>query len=587
MVGALAIGSFACNDLEEYNPSGATADAVWSTPEGFLTVVNASYSDLRQFYGKEDGIFMFESGTDLWINENLGGYARQITKYEGLTPLDGNPNKKFWQLLWQSINHANAGINRIDDAGFTSQQERNRRLGELRFLRAFYYWHLVETYGGVMLRTQETQSVELTAQRSPVEAFYEVIIEDLKFAAENLPLQSGWGGEYSRASKKAAMGMLAKAYLSRAYYSTGAERNQYFELARDAARNVITKSKSGMALVGGAAGTGELDVELWSTYADVWAPKNNKKNKEALFVVSNTQNNASLNFDNNANRLHLWYMPQYANLSTALKRSLEYGNDSERRLMPTLALLDFFDETKDSRYKGSFREAWIANATDPFTGQPWEWTQARINQYNKDQSLLGKKIIPGQDTALYITKKAITNEAMRPYIVIDRNDTYHAATTGAVKDGRYFVQLKKFDDPLTRTDPNLKPGYNDVIVIRLAEMYLIAAEAELQLGNPTEAARYINVLRTRAALPGKVEDMQITAGDVDVNFILDERARELAGEHTRWYDLKRTGKLVERVREYNPDITLIQPHHVLRPVPQVELDALLNGQEFGQNPGYN
>jgi hypothetical protein len=81
--------------------------------------------------------------------------------------------------------------------------------------------------------------------------------------------------------------------------------------------------------------------------------------------------------------------------------------------------------------------------------------------------------------------------------------------------------------------------------------------------------------------------MQITANDINLDFILDERARELAGEHQRWFDLKRTGKLVDRIHRYNLDITQVQPFHMLRPVPQVELDALTNGQQFGQNEGYN
>ena len=60
----LLYGNFSCKKLDEYNPSGSTAEAVWSTPEGMLTLVNACYSDQRNFYGKEDGILMAEAGTD-------------------------------------------------------------------------------------------------------------------------------------------------------------------------------------------------------------------------------------------------------------------------------------------------------------------------------------------------------------------------------------------------------------------------------------------------------------------------------------------------------------------------------------------
>lgn len=127
----------------------------------------------------------------------------------------------------------------------------------------------------------------------------------------------------------------------------------------------------------------------------------------------------------------------------------------------------------------------------------------------------------------------------------------------------------------------------DVFVIRLAEMYLIAAEAQMKLGNTQAAADNINILRTRAAKPGRVATMQVLPAQITLDFILDERARELCGEQLRWYDLKRTGKLVERIKAYNPDNAVsIQPFHVLRPIPQTQIDAVTNKDVFKQNPGY-
>jgi hypothetical protein len=81
--------------------------------------------------------------------------------------------------------------------------------------------------------------------------------------------------------------------------------------------------------------------------------------------------------------------------------------------------------------------------------------------------------------------------------------------------------------------------------------------------------------------------MQITAADVTLDFILDERAREFAGEQLRWFDLKRTGKLLDRVKALNPDVaSKIQSYHTVRPIPQSQLDAVTNRSEFTQNPGY-
>ncbi len=81
--------------------------------------------------------------------------------------------------------------------------------------------------------------------------------------------------------------------------------------------------------------------------------------------------------------------------------------------------------------------------------------------------------------------------------------------------------------------------------------------------------------------------MQITGTDVTLDFILDERGREFAGEQLRWFDLKRTGKLVERVTLHNPVAApFVKEYHNLRPIPQKQIDAVTNKTEFSQNPGY-
>lgn len=145
----------------------------------------------------------------------------------------------------------------------------------------------------------------------------------------------------------------------------------------------------------------------------------------------------------------------------------------------------------------------------------------------------------------------------------------------------------KHDDP-DLPEANSQVGSKDVIVMRLAEMYLIAAEAETLMsgGNKALAKDLMNVLRERAAVAGREGDMLISEGDLDIDFILEERGRELCGEHIRWFDLKRTGKLYNYVQAYNKDITTMQPYHVNRPIPQQFLDVITNPLEFGQNNGY-
>ncbi len=137
----------------------------------------------------------------------------------------------------------------------------------------------------------------------------------------------------------------------------------------------------------------------------------------------------------------------------------------------------------------------------------------------------------------------------------------------------------------TRPDRQKEQGQRDFILMRLADAHLLRAEARLQQNDAAGASEDINVIRVRSAVPGQEAAMEITAGDVDIDFILDERARELLGEGWRWWDLTRTGKLVERTRLHNPSAAPnIQDYHVLRPIPQEQIDRTLGG--YPQNPGY-
>ena len=578
----LVAGLSSCNKkLDEYNPSNPAAGTVWSTPGGFLTNVNGAYSYVPFLYGNdENGLFLSEPGTDLWYNYNKVSYDIDLTQYQNFTNAS-NPVKGVWTTLYKAINQCNAGIGRIGGAGFTNITEQNMREAELRFLRGFYYWWVVETWGNAILDTVETTSYVSTAQRSPVTDFYNTIINDLQFAATWLPNTcgpntnvSGGTWEYGRATRAAALGMLARAYLSRAYYSTGADAKTYFQNAHDAAMQVVNNA------------SGQFGLSLYPNYADMWDPNNRTitKNKEAIFAATYSTTTA-IDINGNGNRTNLWFLTNYSGYTAptipGLTISIAYGNDQKnRRFMPTRALLDFYNDTIDSRYAGSFQEIWLCN-------KAYTWTAADVALFKKDPSLVGHAMKVG-DTALWISKHVIPNQSTRPYACFDRDTTYFPAT-GAINSGDHYVVLKKDLDPLTKTGTTTYPGYLDLFVMRLSEMYLIAAEADLQMTNPTEAATHINVLRTRAAIKTPVDhtaDMQVGSGDITLDFILDERARELCGEYMRWFDLKRTGKLASRIQAYNPDITGFKPAYSIRPVPLSELQALTNAAQFGATPGY-
>lgn len=270
--------------------------------------------------------------------------------------------------------------------------------------------------------------------------------------------------------------------------------------------------------------------------------------------------------------------------------------------MPTLYQLDVFDESMDARYYASFQEAYFCNyvkdPTNPLAPAKKRWTTAEITRFKKDNTVIKTTTtINTGDTALFFTKKAIPDKARRNYGVVDKYDLYDVGNTDSILTtelNAHHPQLRKYLDP-NRSNVNSDFCTQDIILIRLAEMYLIAAEAEYYLNNKPQAKDWINVLRTRAAIKAPVDktlDMQITSTDLSPAFFLDERARELTGEHLRWFDLVRTFRRtpadwVNWIKEKNPNILDVKTHHMRRPIPQVEVETMLNFEAFGQNPGYD
>ena len=207
------------------------------------------------------------------------------------------------------------------------------------------------------------------------------------------------------------------------------------------------------------------------------------------------------------------------------------------------------------------------------------------------------------DTAMWM-KKGVATAAEKAwaagrYQIIDYAYTYK--TDDATKVPSSYsallgVQMNKFQDSL-RANMNETRSFRDAFVFRLSEMYLIAAEGYWRAGDQTNAVKYMNGLRETRAYPGKEADMRITAADLTLDFFLDENGREFIGEVHRWFDLKRTKKLVEYVNRYNADaktnnsdgngLGRVQEHHYLRPIPQIQVDAVLDKEAFPQNLGYD
>lgn len=524
--------------LEEYNPSGLTSETVYNNAAGFETLVNSAYTFSRFWYGKEEGYSVTEMGTDIWTS-GTGDVYPQLSQYNNLQGANTVALTTLWNNTYAAINLCNTGIAGIAKVPDLSAAQKLSREAELRFLRAFYYWHIVETWGGVHFTTAPTEGVVTTANRTPVDTFYAQIFTDLRFAVNNLPITNT---QYGRATQP-----VAKAFLARLLLTRG-QNTEAIAMANDVIKN--------------------YGFVLQPKFADLWN-MGNLKSKEVVWALdystvltnndlaTTTYPNGHSRGSNNGHLLFLMVYDQVA--SNILVRDIPNGRPFNR-YMPTLSLLKLFDETSDARYEGSFQTAWYVNKTA--TG-----------------FALG-------DTAAFCAKVTIPASVMasKKYTTFDVSKTY--AADGTPTQRRFYVSLKKFKDS-TRLSANEAQSARDAFVMRLAEMYLIAAEAELNIGKTDSAAYYINILRKRAALPGREPNMVIAPSDVTLDFILDERARELCGEQLRWFDLKRTNKLISRIQTMNPDAAkFIQSFHIFRPIPQTQLDAVSNKDTFKQNAGY-
>lgn len=511
---------FACESfLEEVDPNRVTANNFFTTPVGLRDAIDGVYAPMRDWIGLEEHYTFTVFGTDTFTeaaDESSSWSSKQFNRYNS----DLNPLSEKIQLLWEvcyrGINNANTAINRSQEVDMP-EEEKNDLLGQARFLRAYYYFWLVRNYGGVPIKLDETVGVETGFSRSSTDEVLSTIIEDLEFAAANLstnPVQFG------RPSTWAARNFLALAYLTR-----GRDASDY-QRAFGNAQEVINRSPH----------------RLLFDYADLWKLEN-QQNDEVIWSVQFSS--VESNNGGDGNRGHLFFLMEYDLAKYHMERDVENGRPF-KRFRPTNYLLDLYEEN-DPRFNASFKNVWYCNS------------EARLP--NDGRLAIG-------DTCIYLPRKPLTDseKEAKPYTVINP-DEY---------DSRTFPSLRKFDQP-DRVDQSDRDGSRDFIVFRLAETYLIAAEAEYRLNGG--GLGYLNTVRRRA------KQSELTS--IDMNIILDERARELAGEGKRWFDLVRSNALVERVRQYNPVIAAenINVHHVLRPLPQSEID-IVDSDNFTQNSGY-
>ncbi len=615
---AMTVGVSACS-LDEWNPSTVDVETGYKYKDGFESLINYCYDGLYYFYGKIDGIGAMEMGTDLWAN-----VANNET---GFILYNSNMNAQLgtlatiWNGMYATVNYCNTAIyyaGLVED--YTSEEEQNAKVAEAYFLRGWANWHLVEQFGGVSLTTipsTETGPVN-SPERASEQDFYDLIISDLIFATEHLPDRPD--GERGRVTKKAAYAMLAKAYLQRTRLGDVQENAR---LALEAAEElIINGSTYGVSLY-------QSDDEQ-SGFSKLWDGANNKNNTEFLFLEAVDHTDARNPEGWNRGRTRQYYLMDARTTGApwgTQENDAWLGRANSRNFKPTKYLLtELFEpvaDPADTRFQETFFNEYY-NAT---------WldvtiTQEMVARYGKSPDLVGhvikntaatgSSLVQGgrginhmglvnmvdedndgwlDGLSVFTPNWVMSAEDKRdlPFWIVDPSDWFQADgkwvqpgdNDMATYTREIYPSLKKFSSLEYVYDRQYWMG--DVPIIRLGEVYLMAAEAALLYnGDANKAQEYVNAVRRRAAVIDRQNEMEVDAGDVTLDFILAERGRELAGEQTRWYDLKRMGKLTsEYLRTTNPDIQVFDANkHTVRPIPQSFLDAIANPQEFGQNPNY-
>jgi hypothetical protein len=545
---ALLCTTQSCKDILDETVVSGIGNAYVNTPKGFEDAVKSAYSSLRYFYATQQGLTMTEYGTDIYATGADGGYKgfhfydtqlQPTVDYLGLT----------WDELYRGINTCNAVIDRAPAATGITDALKKQRVAEAKFLRAHYYYILHQQFGGVDLRLTETLAPTKETKRATDAQMYDAIIKDLNDAIPSLEAKAQ-SSDYGRATKPAAETLLAKVYLAKGYSSAKAADD--FSKAAELCKTVTTA----------------YGYKLLDDFASVF-DENNQVNSEVVFAVQYTSDPLT-NLTNNTgavnggNNLHLFFGMQY-DVQPGLKRDVFYGRPF-KRLRPTTYLLEtcFKDRTNDSRYKKSFRDTWLSNNPGANLNASFDNSKTKIT-------------FAAGDTAIFIPGYEMSKEERA-------KKKYQVLVPSAYNEALFPTLIKFFDTK--RPDLTYEAGSRDYFVFRLADVYLMLAEAQLKAGNVSEATKAINVVRQRAGWPGKKDAMLITDKEMTMDFLIEERARELAGEQTRWMDLKRWGLLVDRVKKYNPQAAgNIADKHYVRPIPQTQIDRS-NAGVFAQNPGY-
>jgi hypothetical protein len=476
-----------------------------------------------------------------------------------------------WGAMYKIIAESNTIIGRLASSQLTDAQKTLFE-ARARFFRAFGYRTLGYLYGGVPLTLEETTTPKTDFTRASRKEVYAQAIEDLKFAVTNLPSLAAATVKDGEVSSQAANHLLAEVYLADAQYQN----------AVDAATKVI--SDPAMGLMTNRFGR-RSTVTPGDVYWDLFQRGNqNRKsgNKEAIWVIQIETDviggggSTSGGSQNGVYALERVHAPLVRDLKVNNKAAFVWpvANYTGGRGVGFLAPNTYFiTDIWQSDFNNDIR-----NANHNFVREFYGNDPNNTDFYGK---LISTRNPPAGATGINGAIQANKpDRALYPY-QSKATQVYEPPTTLVSGDAGVPAQIRNVDS-LRRIflTPGAGGTYIDQYMFRLAETYLLRAEAYVGLNRPADAATDINVVRARSkATP-------VAAANVNLDYILDERLREFGVEEKRMLTLMRMGKWVERVKKYNPFYgTQMQDHFNLWPIPADEIERN-NGAVLAQNPVY-
>ncbi|SOE22899.1 Starch-binding associating with outer membrane [Spirosomataceae bacterium TFI 002] len=594
--------NFSCTDfLEEVSISNQTADNYYTTAVGFEDLTRSIYPLLRNITQQRTLVL---NGTDVFASQNsweeAGPTGDPVDLYnQGFASTLASVSD-LWNLLYLELNRANTVISRADAVEGLNESVKASYVAEAKFVRALMLFYLVQQWGDIPMPLEETTFANKEVIRVPSSDVYSQIIKDLKDAEASLPVQGStdWG----RASKGAAQMLLSKVYLTRGWNfnnSLGGSDTDFTQ-ALAYADKVIEA------------------YPLVANYNDLFPKRSENplletnnpgtqqaKNSEVVFAIQyNT--NILTNIGDPAypgamigNDLHAVFGNDPSDTPGAPSgRTGEYNRHQAKHNV-TPAMYRMFDPVLDTRYDHNFVEKIYALRDNPaFEARSGVIVPIKAGDVTME-------FRPWNDPVTEVADRGMDIDGgTKPYAVLNTDEFGDNVQTNYHGPDRAMM-MWKFWEPGIEYGDDL--GTFDFALFRSAEAYLIAAEAKIKGatgGSLGTAEAYYNAVLDRAlgsnngkdplqaAIPENVKSLdaksyRATAGNLTVDMILDERAREFMGEYMRWFDLKRTGKLIERVTKYNPWTKAsgaLETKHLLRPIPLSELDLASNS--LTQNPGY-